>query len=279
MSNFFAATKIADNEKYYRNSLIDAFDTARNARSVSTNWRRIIRKNRIDCVSAAHPASRLKWATTVSDVIGDRFCPEDLHHRPELFFVTLIDRDWLTTVNVVLDLAAMKHKIRKMTAGRSSFFIVEAGYYSNIQDNLFSESAKRAISWHVHGLMWGVEAAELKALVDGLNSSAKYQTMIPSRKPADCKVIKQQELPAVVGYMTKPPTKAYRVFCLRKKQLERQKKLGVAVSPEYRQRGQTLRPGERVRLFHALKDIDPLDLLIGGGDGRRLVQQIRSRLR
>src|SRR6266404_5736694 len=112
MSDFFRATRIADNEENYRNFLSDAFETARNAETVSPVWRRITRRNRTGIPSAAHPTSRLNWATTISEAIEDRFCTQNLHHRPDLFFVTLIDRDWLTPVNSTVDLAQMKRKIR-----------------------------------------------------------------------------------------------------------------------------------------------------------------------
>jgi hypothetical protein len=277
MSNFFCATKIADNEEHYRSSLIDAFETARNAGTVSPIWRRIIRRDHIANPSAANPASRLLWATTISDVLENQFCTGDLRHQPSLFFVTIIDRDWLTSVNSAVDLVQMKRKIRTATSGRSCIFVIEAGYYANIQNNLFPDST--CISWHVHGLMWDTNADGMQALVDGLNRSAKYGTMIPTRTPAHFVAVKQRHLPTFVGYMVKPPANAYRVFCHRKRQKERERALGIDVPAFYVQRKQPLRPGERVRLFHALKDIDPPDLLVGGGDGRQLTQAVRSRLR
>jgi hypothetical protein len=276
MSDFFRATRIADNEKNYRTSLIDAFETARNSGSISPIWRRNIRRNRTGIPSAANPASRLDWATTFSDVLENQFCTGDLCHQPSLFFVTLIDRDWLTSVNSAIDLMQMKRKIRTATNRHSCIFVIEPGYYANIQNGLFPDSS--CISWHVHGLMWDISADGMQALVDGLNRSAKYGTMIPTRTPAHSVAVKQRHLPRFVGYMVKPPANAYRVFCHRKRQQERERTLGIEVPAIYVQRKQAFRPGERVRLFRALNDIDPSDLLVGGGDGRQLTQQIRSRL-
>jgi len=277
MSDFFDATRIADNEENYRTSLIAAFETARNADSVSPISQRIIRRNRTGTPSAANPASRLDWATTISDVLEDQFCTQHLHHRPDLFFVTLIDRDWLTSVNSPVDLVQMKRKIRTAVSGHSCIFVIEPGYYANIQNGLFPD--RTCISWHVHGLMWGINADGMRALVDGINHSAKYRTMIPTRTPAHSVAVKQRHLPRFVGYMAKPPAKAYRVFCHRKRQKERERVLGIETPATYEQRSQALRPGERVRLLHALKDIDPSDLLVGGRDGRQLTQRIHSLLR
>ena len=276
MSDFFEATGIADNEERYRTCLAYAFETARNADTVSPRWRRSINRNYTENPSAAHPASRLLWATTISDVLENDFCTGDLRHQPSLFFVTIIDRDWLTSVNSAVDLVQMKRKIRTATSGRSCIFVIEAGYYANIQNNLFPDST--CISWHVHGLMWDTNASDMQALVDGLNQSAKYRTMIPTRTPAHYIAVKQRHLPTFVGYMVKPPANAYRVFCHRKRQKERERVLGFEVPAAYDQRKQALRPGELVRLFHALKDIHPSDLLVGGGDGRQLTRRTHSRL-
>jgi hypothetical protein len=277
MSDFFEATRISDNEERYRTCLAYAFETARNADTVSPRSRRSINRNHTENPSAAHPASRLLWAATISDVLENQFCMGDLRHQPSLFFVTLIDRDWLTPVDSAVDLLQMKRKIRAMTAGRSYLFVIEPGYYANIQNQLFP-NRKTSISWHVHGLMWDIGAGDMQALVDGVNCSAKYKTLIPRQKPAHAIVVKQGHLPRFVGYMVKPPANAYRVFCHRKQQKDRKRTLGIETPTIYVQRKQSLRPGEIVRLFHALKDIDPLDILIGGGDGRQLTRQIRLRL-
>jgi hypothetical protein len=276
MADFFEATGIADNEERYRTCLAYAFETARSADTVSPRWRRTIRRNHTEIPSAANPASRLEWATIVSNVVESQFCTQNLHHGNNLFFVTLIDRDWLTAVNSAVDLLRMKRKIRTMTAGRSCIFVIEPGYYANIQNDLFPD--KTCISWHVHGLMWDVDRHDMTAFVDGINCSSKFKTMIPTRKPAHFVPVRQGHLSTLVGYMAKPPANAYRVFCHRKEQREREEALGIEVRAIYAQRKQALRPGERVRLFHALKDIDPLDLLVGGGEGRQLAQQVRSLL-
>jgi hypothetical protein len=277
MSDFFEATGIANNEECYRLSLLEALETAKNAKSVPPQWRRIIRKNRSDLISAANPACRLQWATTISDTIQACFGTHGLLHNIDLFFVTLIDCDWLTPINSIVDLVRMKHKLRSMVQGRSFFFVIEPGYYASVQNDLFPNRTR--ISWHAHGLMWSFDQSAMNTLLDRINESSKYRTMIPTRKPAHARKITQGDLPRHVGYMVKPPANAYRVFCLRQLQAIRERELGISITPIYKQRKEPLRPGQRIRLFYALKDVDPCDLLVGGGDGRHLSKRTRSQLR
>jgi len=274
MSFFFQATNLANQYENYRGRLHHAFETARNATSVSPQWRRIVRKNALDPPSAAVPASALQCAQALSHAIEQRFHVRQPHHQPGLFSFTLILRDWFTPVGSSIDLDTMKRKVRSLLTGHSSLLVIEPAFYANVQGD--AEAVNSGISWHTHGLLWDVTSKEAKSLIDGINSSFKHQTLMPNMPPAQCKLIAPGTLPAVVSYMAKPPTNSYRKFCWRHLKEQRDRELGVATVDLHSQRKQAARPGELVTLFHALKDIDPIDLLVGSGEGRRLLRGIRT---
>lgn len=277
MSDFFNASNIEKNENAYHVELLSAVETAQNAYTISAQARRSIRRNRVDAYSAAIPSCHLQWATTVSHVVERQFNTDGLRHDPDLFFVTLIDRDWIAPADQAVDLGFMKRKLRMMIGHRSSLFVIEPSYYANIADSLYE--SKTCLSWHVHGLMWHLGASDVRKFVDSINSSSKFRTLVPTRVPAHARAIKQGHLPRHVGYILKPPANAYRVLSHRKQHSKDERRLGIPVEPIHSQRKQLLRPGERVRLFNAMYDIDPCDLLVGSGDGREIISQVRSQLR
>lgn len=277
MSDFFNATGLENTYRRYHIGLLKALDIAKNASSLSPRWRRIIRKNDLDTASAAVPASAYEAAAAFSAAVERRFHTTGLQHEPELLFVTIIDHAWVKPVNTPPDLDRIRRRLSSIFKGHSTISIIEPAFYANIQDDL--GPAKSCISWHSHGLLWGSDRRAVQSLIDGINSSSRYKTLIPSVEPAHCVAVKQGHLPFRVAYMAKPPLKSYRILVRRFLQQRKEQELGISVPPTYWKMEDNLRPGEFIKLFHALKDIDPIDLFVATGDGSDLLRKIRGVLR
>jgi hypothetical protein len=80
-------------------------------------------------------------------------------------------------------------------------------------------------------------------------------------------------LPETLAYILKSPTNSYRIANWWRPAKDGKRRYG------FRQNKQLLRPGERVTLFHLMKNMRLDDLAMAGGEGTRLLRRAKRGIR
>ena len=95
-----------------------------------------------------------------------------------------------------------------------------------------------------------------------------YRPIADDFDGADARVIRQNELPQTLAYIVKSPTNSYRIAKWYRI------KDGARVYG-FKQNKGLLRPGERVTLFHLMKNMRLDELAMAGGEGVRLLRRAK----
>jgi hypothetical protein len=268
--NFFRETRINFYERKNRRLISQAFQAARNRKTVSMGDKARIKYRERDSLVAINPFSRVIWAKAVCYEIQKHLCFEDsTDQKQDLFLVTLVDRSCATTMKGSdIDIGAIKRRLRYGLRGLSYLAIIEPAFYTNLKVNPGFQQERR-LYWHLHAVVWAITKARLKKMIRQLNKSDRHVPVVSGLKGAHSKAITQGDLPAVVGYMLKSPSNTYRVF-----QVDRRGPDGellVTADGEIRarfvQRKGELRKGQRISLFHAMKGLQLDRLAVAGGEG------------
>jgi hypothetical protein len=268
--NFFHKTRIDFYERKNRRLIYEAFQGARNRKTVSRGDKALSKCRESGSLAAVNPFSRVIWAKALCYEIEKQLCFEDsTDHKRDMFLVTLVDRSCATTIKGTdIDIEAIKRRLRYGLRGLSYLAIIEPAFYTNLKvDPSFQR--ERRLYWHLHAAVWGITKKKLRQMIRQLNKSGRYVPVVDRLKGAHAKAITQGDLPAVVGYMLKSPGNTYRVF-----QVDRRGpdgKLLVTSDGEIRarfvQRKGELRKGQRISLFHAMKGLQLDHLAVAGGEG------------
>jgi hypothetical protein len=267
---FFIDTRITFYEQQNERRICEAFQEARNRKTVSRTDKALIKYRERDSLAAVNSFSRVIWAKALCGEIEQQLCfEESTDHKQDIFFVTLVDRSCATTMaGADINIDAIKRRLRYGLRGLSYLAIIEPAFYTNLKADP-SFQRERRLYWHLHAIVWGTTKAKLRKLIRRLDKSGRYVPVVDGLKGAHAKAVTQGDLPAVVGYMLKSPGNTYRVF-----QVDRRGpngKLLVTADGEIKarfiQRKGKLRKGQRISLFHAMKHLHLDRLAIAGGEG------------
>jgi hypothetical protein len=195
-----------------------------------------------------------------------------------LFFVTLTDVSCTTDHDAPwIDIYSFKRKLQAGLRGLSYVGMVEPGLYVNVCPGT-RWSNKRAVSWHLHAICWGQTRRQIKKRFCRLNRDGWYLSILDSQRGADQKEILDARLPNhrdrtfladKLRYLLKSPKNAYRIY-----KTERVTCDGELV-PCLRQRKSELRKGDRITLFHLLKNLHFPELAAAGGEGTDVMRRIK----
>jgi hypothetical protein len=261
--HFFDNTEINEYSALADRALKDAFESARNRNKVSRIDRSVLTATKSRYLYAANHKSRVIWGKAISEQVAEFFCHGDgIEHDQRIYLVTLVHADCVTAISdTAPDIECFKKHLRHGLRGHSFLGAIEPAYYSNVQAGIGAQvNRKKCVFWHIHVFLWGVTARECRELINRLNLSGRYQPIIDGFKGAHRKLIKRGDLPAVTGYIFKPPGLGYR--------------LGQTIREEYgrletrlHQNTSPLRPGERINLFCAMSGLYLDGLALAGGEG------------
>jgi hypothetical protein len=273
---FFEQTKISFNERGAESKLRSAFQEARNRHSVNRADMGLLHSSHRNKLLVVNHHSRVRWGRALCDELSGFFCdPDSVEHNQPIFFVTLVDKSCTTSVSAAdVDVDAIKTRLRSGLRGLSHIGLIEPAYYVNLQKGIFFE--RRCMSWHLHALVWGTSQRKLLALLQALQASGRYVSIVPGLKAVDIREVQQGDLPTVAGYMLKSPRSAYRVT-----KYDADKDGNVFRDPNgeerpfYLQGKSKLRPGERITLFHTLKPFYLDKLAVAGGEGTPLLARAK----
>jgi hypothetical protein len=220
------------------------------------------------------------WGEAVWNELAKFHCddPDEPEHNRTLYFVTLIDVKCVTKVDVQdVPLPHIERRLRLGLRGLSYVAVIEPAFYVNMQAGV-RFTGKRCLSWHLHAVVWGVSKIELAARIKMLNRTGQYIPLLPGRKGAQKKRIRQGTLPGVFGYMLKPQVNGYRVT---RYDRERNSQPVIdeygEVQAKFIQGKSQLRPGQHVELFHVMKGLSLDQLSIAGGQGVPLLKRAKRR--
>jgi hypothetical protein len=267
---FFKQTKIRKYSSRADSRLKSAFSSARNRYSVSRNDRDLVRARHDLHLRAVNHQSRLIWGKAVSRQLARHLCaPKSLNQNQPVFFVTLCDVSCATAVeNTEPDIRKYIARLRVGLRGFSYFAVLEPAYYTNLQQGSRIKN-KKCVIWHAHAVVWGISEIELDQHVADLNASERYYAVAENLPGVDCRLIKRGDLAQMVGYCLKPPANSYRLSRI---DTEWQ---NIPIY-QFIQGKNPLRPGERVRLFHAIKNLCLPDLAFAGGEGAALLAAAKT---
>ncbi len=275
----FKGTKIEFYERQNASRLNHALLVARNRNTVSRSDKPLIKYRERSSLLAVNRHSRVIWGKAVCEQLENFFCyPGTTDHNQTVYWVTLVDINCAVSVEgTTVDIDSIKKRLRSGLSGFSYFGAVEPAYYVNLQHGRFKEP--RCMFWHLHALVWGVSREALSALVLELEASGRYLAIAEGFKGAHAEEIKQGDLPKVVSYMLKSPSWAYRLSRLEEKgpDGEVQTDINGQALTSYLQGKSKLRPGERITLFHTMKNHYLDKLAVAGGEGACLLARAKRR--
>jgi hypothetical protein len=275
----FEKTGIEFYERQNGYRLNHALLVARNRHTVSRSDKLLIEYRERSSLLAVNRHSRVIWGNAVCEQLENFFClPDTIDHNQTVYWVTLVDINCAVSVGATnVDVELIKQRLRSGLFGRDYLGTVEPAFYVDMQHGRFSEP--RCMFWHLHALVWGISDDAIGRLFRDLEASGRYIAIAEGFKGVHAEKIKQDQLPKVVSYMLKSPSWAYRLSRLEKKgpDGEVQTDIDGQALTSYMQGKSDLRPGERITLFHAMKNYYLDKLAVAGGEGVGLLARAKRR--
>ena len=216
---------------------------------------------------AVNCKARIKWGHVFIRQIYDFFNLNDGDDGPiePVFLVTLAEKSGLTTdLPQHIHLSRIKRKLASALKGLSYIGMIEPGYYSNIYQS--GEKQKNVVSWHGHFLVWGVSRKQLNRELDKIKP--RFTPIIPGLCAVHKKKIPPDQFGYKIWYVVKSPRKEYSIG-------RRRNPNKKSESTRFKQNSRNIRPGHRVKLFNLMRDMYLDQLAMAGGEGRKLLQQIK----
>jgi hypothetical protein len=280
--SLFSISGFRDQEHRSKNNLIHALQKSRKQNTITQQDRTLLKKKRARDLCSANHFARIRWGKAFCGELENFFQLDADHPFPDrtLIFVTLTDISCTTSQDAsFVDVYAFKRNLQAGLRGLSYVGMMESGLFVNISAEI-RWAGKSAVSWHVHAICWGENRTKMKKRFRRLNQNGGYLGLLPSQLGAHQIEIQDACLPNnpertfladKLRYLLKSPQKAYRVY-----KTSRITKNGELV-PCLRQRKSELRKGDRITLFHLMKNLRLGELAVAGGEGTDLMRRIKRR--
>jgi hypothetical protein len=216
---------------------------------------------------AVNSKARIKWGAVFIHEVFKFLGVADGENGPNdpIFLVTIADKFHLTTDRPQqIQLSRTKRKLGSGLKGLSYIGMIEPGYYNVIYDEL--RKRKNVVSWHGHFLVWGIAKKQLAKHL--AKTKPRFTPIMPGLCAAHKKRIPPDEFGYKLWYILKSPCKEYSIGRRR----ERDEKTGAE---KFKQNFRKIRPGNRVKLFHLMREMYLDQLAMAGGEGRELLWRIK----
>jgi hypothetical protein len=223
-------------------------------------------------LSAVNKKARIAWGKAVCQQVESHFGINEKHLHPDkpVYLLTLVDLACCTAPDAdSVNLDFVKARLRYGLKGLLYIGMIEPAYYVNIAPGTHVQT-KTLVSWHLHAVAWGKSKREMTRLISRLNRMSRHYRPI-----ADCfvgalaRTIREDTLPQTLGYILKSPTNSYRIANWYRRTKSGERRYG------FKQNKDELRLGERVTLFHLMKNMRLDELAMGGGEGARLLRNAK----
>ena len=246
---------LANQERTATWKLLRAFEEAKNRHTIGFGDRQLVRASNAGELNAANPYARTLWGNSLWSEFNSYFDLTESRLIPEtpLFWVTLVDTDCMTELEVRdPDVTAFAHRLRKGLRGLSYLGMMDSGLYANIQPGT-NYSFRTGMNWHLHIFAWGENREQIKDRAKLMNACIDNYRPIVLRESGgegfNWSQVTEDNFARRFRYMCKSPRKAYRI------------------GPTFIQSKSELRHGQRITLFHLLKNLSLDELTVAGGDG------------
>ncbi|MBB2962528.1 hypothetical protein [Methylobacterium sp. R2-1] len=153
---------------------------------------------------------------------------------------------------------------RTVFPGCSSIGMVEAALYTNV--GVVWAGMDRAVSWHVHLILWGPSESWLAERCRVIN--ARYHTLVPGVTAAHYRPLARQEWVGQTFYMLKAPMSDHRIWARKKEHRDTETgEITVRTTGRFTQRKRELRPCDLARMTIVMSGwtLDRLAFATGGG--------------
>jgi hypothetical protein len=279
--SLFSTSGLATQERRAARKLLTAFEESRKRHTINLHHRQLLAYGARAHLGAVNPHARILWGKAVCDQVEQFFALDEGHPYSSvpLFFVTLSDVACITDHDApLIDIAAFRRRLQRGLKGLSYVGMIEPALYVNVASGS-RLSSKKAVSWHLHAICWGADDREMRRRFRRLNREGLYRSVMESQRGAHQKSIPnaclvhhphRTFLADKLRYLLKSPKCAYRVY-----RTERVTKYGECVAC-FRQRKSQLRHGDRITLFHLMKDQHLDELAVAGGKGTRIMRRIKA---
>jgi hypothetical protein len=280
--SLFLNSSLSHQERRFNKEMQLAFAKSRKRHTITKQDLRLTEScSALDLCCVNHSA-RIRWGRAFCQEFEEFFKLDDENSFPDkpLFFVTLTDVSCTTDHDASsIKISKFKRKLQAGLRGVNYVGMVEPGLYVNVCPGT-RWSNKKAVSWHLHAICWGENRKQIKRRFSRLNRDGWYLSIFDSQRGADQKEILDARLPNncdrtfladKLRYLLKSPRKAYRIY-----RTERVTGDGEVV-PCFRQKKSELRKGDRITLFHLLKELHLDELAAAGGEGTDIMRRIKRR--
>jgi hypothetical protein len=264
--SFFDASGFEQTERRQEFELKQAIKTARNFKLTYAE-KSLLGAEGKNLNSAINHQARIAWGNVIFDELETLI---ETGAASEPFFFTLTHPIGVECFGGRRrDLDEIKKNLRRGLTGVPGIsFIanIEPALYANVPRELRCCDRKNLLVWHAHGVAWGLSAEEMRRLFRQLNSNKAYQSFVPGRTGAKCRISKN--LGRDLAYVLKSPRASYRLG-------ERSKKAQAGGRGRFKHNKSALRPGERVLLLREMSELFLDELMFASGDGSRLLAQVK----
>jgi len=183
-----------------------------------------------------------------------------------VFWVTLIAKRFTDPLDRAGDFDPYElQRWARARLPRCSFVgMVEAAFYSNV--GLVLHGMQKAVSWHVHMLVWGVTEQRMTELRDGINR--RVSTMVPGVKAAHFRELTPDEVEGQALYMLKAPVNEYRIYAMKKTVADPDTgEITTPTTGRFWTKKYQLGPGDLVRMANIMtgKTLDTVAFAAGQG--------------
>lgn len=268
----FEHTCVQSDEEAALRRLFNAFETSRKRHLVDDYDQDLILSGDGANLSAVNRSARLCWAHFLCDELANHFKYSDVHRsiNQPVFLFTLVDISCaIPSDEFQVDLAPMVQRLRKGLRHRDYIGVIEPGLYSHIATVGTNLNRSQCVSWHLHALVWGMDAKDVKRLATKLNRAKKYVPIAPDQSGVDARRVCDGEFAETLAYLLKRPKKAYR--------LAQRIDPDVAGEVTHRQYSSLLRPGEHLTAYLQMKHLSLFDTWVASGEGCTILETTKRR--
>jgi hypothetical protein len=247
-------------------ALFRSFERAKNRETISWADRALIHPKTASDLNAANPFARALWGNALWSEFNAQFGLSDDQPIPKvpLFWVTVCDVACMTALDDRnVNLAPIIRHLRSVLKGKSYLGMVDVALYANVAPGTnFSE--RTGLSWHLHLFVWGATRKEMRSLSRKLNSSEDNCRPIiprPEGRGFHWDQVTEDNFERRFRYVVKTPRKACRIRCIEGNNADGKAEF------RFQHLKSSLRYGQRVTLFHVLKDHTLDEFTVAGGEG------------
>lgn len=230
-------------------------------------------------LKATNPRARVVLATTADWKFNAFLSRQNAPNQ--LFWITIVSKQMCYPVIHASYFCAPKVAdiLANLFRDVSYFGMIDVAFYGNHSTptpgvSPYSTHA-RTLSFHIHLLAWGDSEDYFRGMRVALNRC--LEPMLLDKPPFFVRAVTKEQARQKTTYLLKMPLKEYRIWLKRTESDFADQSTGEIVSRVVRRtkvKKRPLRPGDAARLYSALADRRLDELLVAGGEGQDLRDEI-----